>query len=133
MIEIKRCENSAILNGFSIIPSDETVVMAAAEKDECFGIGVATIKDNYSVIERIEMKDGFKMFDMDFGMGKSLLNLIDLSGIRYVFSDIGDERLMTALRFKKNAELPEELHPDKPYKYFLCLDGYFTVHKCDGE
>ena len=133
MIEIKRTTDKKIMSDFSVVAHDNTVVMAATEKDECFGIGVATIKNDYSILEKIEMKDEFKMFEMDFGMGKSLLNLIDLSGIRYVFSDIDDKRLMTALRFKENAELPEGIVTDKEYKYFLCLDGYFTLHKCDGE
>ncbi|MBQ4527772.1 MAG: hypothetical protein II998_06850 [Clostridia bacterium] len=133
MIEIKRCENPDVLNEFSIVPNDGTVIMAACEKEEYFGVGVATINGNYSVLEKIEMKDEYKMFDMDFGMGKSVLNMLDLAGIRYVFSNIEDERLMTALRFKKDADIPEDVRPDKAYKYFLCLDGYFTVHKCDGE
>lgn len=133
MIEIKKTTDTNVYREFDIDVNEKITVMAAKEKDEVFGVGVARFENGYAVIEKIEMKDGFKMFDLDFGMGKSVLNMIDLEGIRYVFSNLNDDRLMTALRFKKNSDLPDDVKPDKEYKYFLCLDGYFTLHKCDGE
>ena len=133
MIEIKKTNDSNVYKEFDIDVNEKTTVMAASEKGEVFGIGVAKFEDGYAVIEKIEMKDGFKMFEMDFGMGKSVLNMIDLEGTRYVFSNLEDDRLMTALRFKKDSGLPDDVKPDKDYKYSLCLDGYFTLHKCDGE
>lgn len=133
MIEIKITTEPKVFSDFDIQNTDDTTVMAASEKDEVFGVGITTKKSGYAVLDKIVMNKDFSFFEMEFGMGKSLLNMIDLSGIRYVFSDIENERLMTALRFKKDANLPDDVSPDKNYRYFLCLDGYFTLHKCENE
>lgn len=133
MIEIKITNDPKVFEDFGIQKNDEVTLMAASEKDEVFGVGVTIAKNGYAVLDKITMKEDFSIFEMEFGMGKSLLNMLDLAGIRYVFSDIENERLMTALRFKKDAELPGDVSPDKDYRYFLCLDGYFTLHKCENE
>ncbi len=133
MIEIKITNDPKVFSDFGIQTADGTTVMAATEKNEVFGVGVTNVKNGYAVLDKILMNEDYSFFEMEFGMGKSLLNMIDLSGIRYVFSDIENERLMTALRFKKDADLPGDVSPDKNYRYFLCLDGYFTLHKCDNE
>lgn len=130
MIEIKKTTSPEVYKEYGFPMEPGTVVMAAAEKDDIFGAGAVTIKDGYAILENIVMKPEFQGFNMEFGMGKSLLNMVDLAGIRFVVSDCDDTRLMTALRFKQNAELPEDFTPDREYKYFLCLDGYFTAH-CD--
>lgn len=130
MIEIKRCEDEKTLEKFGIENNPDTVVMTAKDKDLVFGIAAAKVLGECAIITRIETKDEYKMFEMDFGLGKSILNLLDLSGVRFVFSDIDDKRLFTALRFTEN----EEIHPQCPQKeehrFFLCLDGYFTAHDC---
>ena len=47
----------------------------------------------------IAMKEEYKMFGLEFGIGKALLNMLDLGGVRYVCADSLDERLATSLRF----------------------------------
>lgn len=126
MIEIKKTDDKEIAQSFGF--DNTSVVMAAKDGDEILGAGGVKIKDGYAVLCDIKMKDEYKMFNMEFAIGKSLLNMLDLSGVRYVASDMTDERLLTALRFKKDA--PEGLKSDKEYKCYLCLDGYFTEHSC---
>ena len=61
-------------------------------------------------------------------MGKSLLNAIDLRGIKNVCSDNADmEALLKALKFKKwdECEVPEEL---EKHSYYLNLTGYFDAN-----
>ena len=133
MIEIKKTNDPKVFADFGIQDAEGVTLMAASEKNEVFGIGVTLSKNGFAVLDKIIMKEDFSFFEMEFGMGKSLLNMLDLAGFRYVFSDIENERLMKALRFKQNADLPSDVSPDKKYKNFLCLDGYFTLHKCENE
>lgn len=130
MIEIKKCTDPAIYSQFGITADESTVVMIAKDKDLIFGAASARVADNCAVLLKIETRDEYKIFEMDFGLGKSMLNLLDLSGVRFVFSSIDDKRLMTALKFKENAEIPEDAKEFTDGKYFLCLDGYFTAHDC---
>lgn len=129
MIEIKKTQDLAVYDEFGF--SNASIAMAATESGETLGAGAVSIHDGYAVLEDIKMKDEYKMFNMEFGIGKALLNMLDLSEVRYVFSDICDERLATSLRFKKAYDLPDDVKPDQNYKYFLCLDGYFTSGHCN--
>ncbi len=126
MIEIKKTNDKAVCEEFGF--GEACVVMSAKDGDEVLGAGAVKVFDGYAVLCDIKMKDEYKMFNMEFAIGKSLLNMLDLSGVRYVVSDAEDERLMTALRFKK--DVPEGLNPDREYRFYLCLDGYFTEHSC---
>ena len=126
MIEIKKTDDKSVYEEFGF--SENAIVMSAKEANEIFGAGAVEIKDGYAILSDIKMKDEYKMFNMEFGMAKSLLNMLDLSGVKYVVSDMEDERLLTALRFKK--DVPEGLKTDKEYKRYLSLDGYFTEHSC---
>ena len=130
MIEIKKCAEKNIFEHFGIEQADGIEVMAAKEGDEIFGIGAALIEGNSALLLKIETKDEYKMFNMDFGIAKSVLNMLDLQGVRYVFSDLSDKRPMTALGFKENIDIPEDAKEFTDKKYFLCLDGYFTAHEC---
>ena len=130
MIEIKRCEDIEIFEKFGIEKTPDTVVMTAKDGDLTFGIAVAVVQEENAYITKIETQDEYKMFEMDFGLGKSILNLLDLSGVRFVFSDIDDKRLFTALRFSENGEIPSDCSQCKKGRFFLCLDGYFSVHDC---
>ena len=61
-------------------------------------------------------------------MGKSLLNSIDLRGIKNVYSDNADmEALLKSLKFKKyeDCEVPEEMGN---HLYYLNLTGYFDAN-----
>ena len=131
MIEIKKCDDIKILKSFGIEKSGISA-MAMKEKDEVLGIGTFYTDKNYCVIENIIMKKEFDIFEMKFGLIKSILNLVDLEGIRFAFSDISDERLMKAARFTESLseEYKDDVKIDKNYKYYLCLDGYFTNHMC---
>lgn len=129
MIEIKKTQDASVYEEFGF--SKSSVAMAAQESGETLGAGGVSIQNGYAVLEGIAMKEEYKMFNLEFGIGKALLNMLDLSGIRYVFADALDERLATSLRFKKDCDLPCGVNPDKGYKYFLCLDGYFTSGHCE--
>ncbi len=136
MIEILRCNDESVKDEFGFENSPGLVVMTAKDKEEIFGAGAIDIRENIAVFKEIKIKDEFKMLGLEHGMGKSLLNLADLDGVRYVFSNSDDERLMKMLRFKENsAELREksEFSSDEynSFRYFLDLNGYFTVHSCD--
>ena len=130
MIEIKKCADKNILEQFGIEQADGIEVMAAKEGDEIFGIGAALVEGDSALLLKIETKEEYKMFNMDFGIAKSVLNMLDLQGVRYVFSDIDDQRLMTALGFKAQADIPEDAKRFTDTALYLCLDGYFTAHEC---
>ena len=130
MIEIKKCEDSAVFAKFGIENTPETVVMSAKDGETIFGVAAAKVCGECAYITKIETTDEYRMFEMDFGLGKSILNLLDLSGVRFVFSDIDDKRLFTALRFKENEEVSCECFACQPKRFSLCLDGYFSVHDC---
>jgi len=114
------------LKEMGIEAKDGIYVMAMRDKELLMGVGVMTLFDDFASLDVICMKEEFKGFDLEFGMGKSMLNFIDLRGIRYVATNIKNERLTTALRFKP---LDESENCDKiqgDWLYCLNLEGYFT-------
>lgn len=125
MIEILKTKNEEIYKAFGFDSS--CIVMAASDSGEVLGAGAVMIKDGYATLEGIAMKEEYKAFNMEYAIGKSLLNMLDLSGIRFVATNTKDERLAISLRFKK--EKPEDA-PIPDFDYYLCLDGYFTEHSC---
>ena len=129
MIEILKTQDAGVYEAFGFPAS--SVAMAASDSGEVLGAGAVRIYNGYAVLEGIAMKDEYRMFNMEFGIGKALLNMLDLGAVRYVCADNIDERLATSLRFKQDYELPADCRPDKHYKYFLCLDGYFTSGHCE--
>lgn len=129
MIEILKTQDASVYEEFGFPPS--SVAMAASDSGEVLGAGAVSIYDGYAVLAGIAMKKEYQMFNLEFGIGKALLNMLDLGGVRYVCADNLDERLAASLRFKTDYELPEDCKPDKSYKYFLCLDGYFTSGHCE--
>ena len=126
MIEIKKTNEKKVFEEFGF--DNDAIVMAAKDGDEIIGAGAVKIENGYAVLCDIQMKEEYKMFNMEFGIGKSLLNMLDLSGVGFVVTDMSDERLLTSLRFKKEAL--EGLKTDKEYKAYLDLEGYFTTHSC---
>ena len=132
MIEIKKCETLAGLEdfGFDLYPT--SVIMAAKEKDEILGAGEIIAYEGYAVLGRIHVKDEYQGMMLEHSIAKSLLNMADLGGIQNIFSDMEDESLAKRLRFVPNTE-SDSLNLPKivsRYKYFLNLEGYFTVHGC---
>lgn len=132
MIEIKKCDSLAGMEdfGFDLYPT--SVIMAAKEKNEILGAGEIIAYDGYAVLAKIFVKEEYQGMMMEHSIAKSLLNMADLGGIRYIFSDMEDEKLARMLRMTENTnsqslDLPKIV---SRYKYFLDLDGYFTAHGC---
>ena len=89
------------------------MVMTACDGVDIIGVGAVSMENGETVIEEIAADDS----SIEYGMGKSLLNLLDLGGIKsVVIKNKSLENLAKKLRFKSDAS--EEFH--------LCLDGYFT-------
>ena len=76
------------LNEMGIEAKDGIYVMAMRDKELLMGVGIMTLFDDFASLDSICMKEEFKGFDLEFGMGKSMLNFIDLRGIRYVATNI---------------------------------------------
>ena len=69
-------------------------------------------------------------FSLEFGMGKALLNVADLRGVRHAVTDNKDiEDKLKALKFKTVEEAGDEV-PDyiADFEYYLNLDGYFVAN-----
>lgn len=130
MIEIKKCESLAGLEdfGFDLYPT--SVIMAAKEKDEILGAGEIIVYDGYAVLGKIFVKDEYQGLSLEHSIAKSLLNMADLGGIKYIFCDMEDDLLAKRLRMTPNTESGKLDLPGivSRYKYFLSLEGYFTTH-----
>ncbi len=130
MIEIKKCDSLAGLEdfGFDLYPT--SVIMAAKEGGEILGAGEIIANEGYAVLGRIFIKEEYRGMNFELSIAKSLLNMADLSGIRYIFSDMEDGLLARKLRFTQNSDSIPDLLPKicTRYKLFLDLDGYFTAH-----
>ena len=113
--------------------AEDAVVMEVRDADLLMGVGVMRLFDTYAEITDICLKDEFKEFTLEYGVGKSLLNVVDLRGIRFAVSNNENiEKQLRALKFKapSEQEKPEDF-PDEvsSAKLCLCLDGYFLA-KC---
>lgn len=130
MIEIKKCDSLKGLENFGFDLYPNSVIMAAKEGDEILGAGEIIAYEGYAVLGRIFIDEKYKGFGFDFSIAKALLNMADLGGIRYIFSDMADELLAKKLRFTQNSEsIPAKLPKIcTRYKLFLDLNGYFTAH-----
>jgi len=132
MIEIKKCDSLQGLEDFGFDLYPNSVIMAAKEKDEILGAGEIIAYDSYAVLGKIYVKPMYQGMMLEHSIAKSLLNMADLGGIKYIFSDMEDDSLAKRLRFSQNNEC-ENINLPKivsRYKYFLCLEGYFTTHSC---
>ncbi len=130
MIEIKKCESLSGLENFGFDLYPNSVIMAAKEGDEILGAGEIIAYEGYAALGRIFVREEYQGMNFELSIAKSLLNMADLGGIRYIFSDMEDELLAKKLRFTQNSDtLPDALPKIcTRYKLFLDLDGYFTVH-----
>ena len=125
MLTVKIEENyKDALKEMGIEDKDGLYVMAMRDRELLMGVGIMRIFDGFASLDNICMKDEFKGFELEFGMGKSMLNFLDLKGIRNVTTNISDERLVTALRFKTVSESECDFAGD--WIYCLNLDGYFA-------
>lgn len=129
MIEIKKCETLAGLEIFEFDLYGNSVIMAAKDKDEILGAGQIIANEGYAVLGKIAVKDEYAGMMLEHSIAKSLLNMADLGGIRYIYSDMADDSLAKRLKFCPNTADEKEGLPKivTRYKYFLDLEGYFTA------
>ena len=130
MLTIKPEENyKPLLEEMNISIPDGAFVMAMKDGGELLGLAAARTFSDYAVIDEIAVKDEFKDFSLEYGLGKAVLNAIDLKGIKYVVSNaLHIEKQLRALKFKSPDELKiEEEIPDFICDCELCLnlEGYF--------
>lgn len=109
---------------------EDAVIMTVKDGEELLGLGVMRLFDSYALLDGIYIKD--EDFSLEYGLGKSMLNVIDLRGIRHVASDNADiQKQLTALKFKPiddiedKADIPKEVLNCRMY---LNLDGYFLAN-----
>ena len=116
--------------GLSVNP--DAVVMTVRDGNLLMGIGVMTMSEDYAEINDISFKEEFKEFTLEYGLGKSMLNVVDLRGIRYAVSNNKEiEKQLRALKFKAPGELENiDEYPEWISSWELCLnlDGYFLVN-----
>ena len=134
MLTIKVEENyKEAIAEMGIEVKEDSVVMEVRDGALLMGVGVMRLYDNYAEIDNICLKDEFKEFTLEYGLGKSLLNVVDLRGIRYAVSNNETiEKQLRALKFKSPSEIENaEDYPSEVMgaKLCLCLDGYFLA-KC---
>ena len=129
MLTIKLEENPQnALAEMGINIDSDSFVMTMCDGDELMGVGVMKLFYGYAELCGVYIKEEYNDFSLSYGMGKSLLNAIDLRGIKNVYSDNSEtEALLKALKFKKyeECEVPEELGE---HLYYLNLTGYFDAN-----
>ena len=131
MLTIKIEENPRpIADELKIELPENSILMSMKDGDTVMGAGVMTILEDYAEINGIYVKEEFDDFSLRFGMGKSLLNVIDLRGVKDVVAPLSlGERLLTALRFKKASVLGDKIPQNlKKFENYLNLDGYFDTN-----
>lgn len=133
MLTIKIEENCIdALKEMNVAYEDDAVIMTVRDGDLLMGLGAMRIYESYAVIDDIYLKDEFKEFTLEYGLGKSLLNVVDLRGIRYAVSDNSNiEKQLRALKFKAPSEVENiDEYPDDISSWKLCLnlDGYFLAN-----
>ena len=129
MLTIKLEENPQnALSEMGITVETDSFVMTMCDGDELMGVGVMKLFYECAELCGVYIKEEFNDFSLNYGMGKSLLNAIDLRGIKNVYSDNADmEVLLKSLKFKKyeDCEVPEEIGN---HLYYLNLTGYFDAN-----
>ncbi len=134
MLTIKIEEDyTAAIAEMGIEVSGDATVMTVRDGNLLMGVGVMHLAKDYAIIDNICLKEEFREFTLEYGLGKSLLNVVDLRGIRYAVSGNKHiEKQLRALRFKTPSELenPQD-YPAEVTAWDLCLnlDGYFLA-KC---
>ncbi len=102
--------------------------LAATDKDKLLGVGAVRLETDWASLLAIRFLPEYDAPDLQFGMGKALLNFIDRREIRFVAcSDKTLAPLLERLRFRvfDGTDAPC-LPPDTAY--YLDLTGYFDAH-----
>lgn len=131
MLTIKIEENPRpIADELKIELPENSILMSMKDGDTVMGAGVMTILEDYAQINGIYVREEFDDFSLRFGMGKSLLNVIDLRGVKDVVASLSlGERLLTALRFKKTSVLGDKIPQNlAKFENYLNLEGYFDTN-----
>lgn len=121
---------SDALREMGIKPEKVSGVMTIRDGGELLGLGTMRAFENCISIDDIVLKESAKDFNLEYGLGKSMLNFIDLRGFKYAVSNNESiEALLKALKFRKTAECEEEKEIfGNDWVYCLNLDGYFTAN-----
>ena len=130
MLTIKMEENPReTLEKLGIACGPNAVVMSMKDADTLMGAGVMKIGDGYAEILNIRIKEEFTDFSLEYGIGKALLNAVDLKGIQNaVCNNMGMEKLLSALGFSKVSDCENVPFNLKENKYYLNLTGYFDAN-----
>lgn len=128
MIEIKKCESLAGLEDFGFDLYPNAVIMAAKDKNEILGAGEIIACEGYAILGKIAVKEEYMGMMLEHSIAKSLLNMADLGGIKYIVSDMEDDSLAKRLKMAcgEAAQATDAPKICSRYKYFLNLEGYFT-------
>ena len=62
------------LKEMGIEVKDGMYVMAMRDKELLMGVVIMSLFDDFASLDKICMKDEFKTFELEFGIGKSMLN-----------------------------------------------------------
>ncbi len=131
MLTIKFEENpeKALAQLGAVAPND-SLVMTMCDGDVIIGLGIVRMMRDYAEICGIYIAEEFNDFSLSYGMGKSLLNAVDLRGIKHVYSDMADsEQLLRALKFKKTEDIEDKSFEEmEKHLYYVNLTGYFDAN-----
>lgn len=131
MLTIKFEENpKKALEQMGAVASSDSLVMTMRDGEQLIGIGIVRMMRDFAEICGIYIAEEFNDFSLSYGMGKSLLNAVDLRGIKHVYTDMADsEPLLRALKFKKAEDIEDKFSDEiKKHLYYLNLTGYFDAN-----
>lgn len=110
------------------------IIMVAKDREEILGVGVMILAEQYGFIKDIIVKPEYESMQLDYGMGKAMLNFIDRREIMDVYAGASWENV----NFKKTLErlgFVERENKDRPPLVsgfddvlYLNLEDYFTSH-----
>lgn len=115
------------LSEFGIEPYTGITVMTVRVSGKLLGLGTMRVFGKYASIDGFYFKSESDAADLTYGLGKSMLNMLDLHGVRYVVSN-GDEteKSLSELGFVPLGECPHDVDIPDDWRLCLNLDGYFT-------
>lgn len=113
---------------------EKSVAMVAKDGNAIIGVGLLSVLNGYGNINDIIVAPGCEAMQMDFGVGKALLNFIERRQIMDVYAGVGSEsdplvNVLKKLQFKEieTREAPEKFK-ECGKVFYLNLKNYFTSH-----
>ncbi len=132
-ISVLREEDKKNVDGFikendeNVEKTNNCVMLVAKDKDEIIGLGVMMITFPHATIEKIIVKEEGDMGQLDYGIGKAMLNYIDRRGIKDVYASYsGDSTFLNLLQRLKFVNKEENI-------LYLSLENYFTSNCCSKK